>query len=52
MKSVKEKTSEVVQVSQLSCDDWGRALMQPLCTVTPVKLSVILQHYHQHTQHE
>ena len=44
MKSVKEETSEVVQVSQLSCDDLGRALMQPLCTVPPVKLNASLQH--------
>ena len=52
MKSFKEETSEVVQFSQLSCVDWGRALMQPLCTVTPVMLSVSLQHCRQHTQHE
>ena len=52
MKSLKEETTEVALFLQLSCVDWGRALMQPLCTVTPVKLSVILQHYRQHTQHE
>jgi hypothetical protein len=52
MKSVKEETSEVVLFSQLSCVDWGRARMQPLRTVTPVKLSVSLQHCRQHTQHE
>jgi hypothetical protein len=52
MTSVKEKMSEVVRSSQLSCVDWERALMQSLRTVTPVKLCVILQHYHQHTQHE
>jgi hypothetical protein len=42
MNSVKEKPSEVVEFSQLPCVDWGRALMQPLCTVTPLKLSVSL----------
>jgi hypothetical protein len=52
MKSVKEETSEVVLYSQLWCVDWGWAVMQPLCTVTHVKLCVSLQHYHQHIQHE
>jgi hypothetical protein len=42
----------VVLVSQLSCVDWGRALMQPLCTMTPVKFSFILQQCRQRTQHE
>ena len=51
MKSVKEESSEVVLFSQLLCVDWGRASMQPVCTVTPVKLSVILQHCRQHIQH-
>ena len=52
MKSLKEETTEVALFLQLSCVDWGRALMQPLCTVTPVKFSVILQHCRLHTQHE
>jgi hypothetical protein len=47
MKLVKEETSEAGQFSQLSCIDWGRALMQPLCTMTHVKLCVSLQPYHQ-----
>ena len=52
MKSVKEETSEVVLFSQLWCVDWGRVLMQRLCTMTSVKLSVSLQDCRQHTQHE
>ena len=41
MSRATRRQSSVVLVSLLSCVDWGRALKQPLCTVTPAAFNVI-----------